>query len=448
MRLKELANTYNLTLESLQNLIHDFDIDLNFCFDNSLEVTEQFIQFVEKHIDFISRYAQDKSEMKDIPTMAKNIGVETAKIEDFFMQNGVPKEELANIRTNISSFQIHALLGGNYDFINEDIPDRTYKTDNLVGYSDLFFYQSDLLDPYINEEQIHLWGISKSAGIILYGPPGSGKIYWGKRIAKLIGYEFVHVYKDYLLNSKKTNTSQFNSFLREKMNTPKTLLFIEKFDDLVGSGSKMYDSPESLELLNTIIRFIQKDSDKELVMVGSVEELASLDDEITAPGRFDLHIPIFLPSFDERSQLIYYHLTHELSEESPLLTILKNNKADNVEFWIPVANEMKLFSNTMIVDFTQSLKKRLYSLYRRNGKLDMAISLQMLTASLNEGRSKMNVNYMDKVRKFFMEAKRNTEYEFPRRFLEMQHELESFIKKEEPIRKIGFETQKEKGEQS
>lgn len=448
MRLKELANQYDITLESLQNLIHDFDIDLNFCFDNSFEVKDQFVRFVEKHLDFIKRYAQDKSEMKNIEQIAKIIQVDKSKIEEFFVQNGVPQEELANIKTNISSFQIHAMLGGNYDFINADIPEKTYKTDDLVGYSDLFFYQADLLDPFINEEQIHMWGISKSAGIILYGPPGSGKIYWGKRIANLIGYEFVHVYKDYLLNSKKTNTAQFNSFLREKMNTPKTLLFIEKFDDLVGKNTNFTDSPESLELMNTIIRFIQKDSDKELLMVGSVEELSSLDDEITAPGRFDLHIPIFLPSFEERSQLIYYHLTHQLSEDSPLLAILRHNKADNVEFWIPVANEMKLFSNTMIVDFTQSLKKRLYSLYRRNGKLDMQLSLPMIMASLNEGRSKMNQSYMDKVRKFFIEAKRNNEYEFPRRFLEMQHELESFVKKEEPIRKIGFETKNEKKENS
>src|SRR5690606_3337968 len=159
MRLKELANQYDITLESLQNLIHDFDIDLNFCFDNSFEVKDQFVRFVEKHLDFIKRYAQDKSEMKNIEQIAKIIQVDKSKIEEFFVQNGVPQEELANIKTNISSFQIHAMLGGNYDFINADIPEKTYKTDDLVGYSDLFFYQADLLDPFINEEQIHMWGI-------------------------------------------------------------------------------------------------------------------------------------------------------------------------------------------------------------------------------------------------------------------------------------------------
>jgi hypothetical protein len=40
-----------------------------------------------------------------------------------------------------------------------------------------------------------------------------------------------------------------------------------------------------------------------------------------------------------------------------LYKILKNNKADKVPFWHDIASQWKVFSNTMLIDFTQSKKK-------------------------------------------------------------------------------------------
>ncbi len=444
MRLKDLATKYALPLESLQFLIHDFGIDLNFCFNEKFRVSEEFEAFVHKHLDFITRYAKDKSEVKDIKAIASAIGLSEAEVAQFFLKNGVPEEQLPLIQTNISSFQIHLLLGGDYSFLLNDLPPQKFETGSLVGYADLFFYHTDMLDPFINEEQVKLWGISKPAGIILYGPPGSGKIFWARRIAELIGYEFVHVFKDYLINTTRTNSHQFTSYLRSKMNQPKTLLFIENFEDLLSRDHPSYTSPEAAELINNIFRHIQNDLEHDLVIVGAVETLSKLHEEITAPGRFDLQIPVFPPTSEERPQLIHLHLTHQLVENSPLLEILKSNQADNPGYWRTISAEMKLFSNTMLIDFTQILKKRLYGIYRRNDQKPIQITPPILIASLNEVRAKLTPEYLKRCYTFFREAKQNVEMDFPHRFLELQHELDFYMKKRDPIEKIGFKTKSEK----
>lgn len=444
MRLKQFANKYDLSLESLQYLIHDFGIDLNFCFTETFEISGQFEEFVVKHLDFIRQYADDKAKIKSIDEIADAIAVEPSKVAAFFEQNGVKEADLPNIRTNISSYQIHLLLGGNYDFIFKDIPDHRFETNALIGYADLFFYCLDMLDPFINEDQIKLWGISKPAGILLYGPPGAGKIFWAKRIAGMIGYEFVHVYKDYLLNTTSSDSLNFNNFVRQQLEKPRTLLFIENFEQLWNHESTAYGSDDAMELVNTIVRFLQKDGERELVIVGSVEELSQLSDEVTAPGRFDLHIPVFPPSAEERAQLIHYHLTHDLVENSPLLAILEANNANSPAFWGSVAAEMRLFSNTMLIDFTQTLKKRLYAIYRRKNELEVTISPQIIQACLNEARAKLNSDYLSRSLVFIREAKSNVALEFPQRFLEMEYEIESYIKKEPTMPKIGFETRAER----
>lgn len=444
MRLREFARKYDLSLESLQYLIHDFGIDLNFCFTDQFVVSPEFELFVLKHLDFIRKYAEDKGKVKTVDMIAETIQVDKKKVADFFLQNGVKESDLPHIKTNISSYQIHLMMGGNYDFIIKDLPEHRFATNSLIGYADLFFYSLDMLDPFINEDQIKLWGISKPAGIILYGPPGSGKIFWAKRIANMIGYEFVHVYKDFLLQNAKTDSKNLNKFLKQQMEQPRKLLFIENFESLWDEENKLFSAPETMELVNTILRYLQNSPKREMVIVGSVEVLSSLGDEITAPGRFDLHIPVFLPSADERALLIHYHLIHDLAEESPLLAILKSNKADNPGFWGGVVAEMKLFSNTMLIDFTQALKKRLYAQYRRKNQTDIAITPPLLYACLNEAKAKLTESYLRSCHTFIQEAKQNVAMEFPQRFMEMEYEFDSYRKKEEPIRKIGFETKAER----
>lgn len=446
MRLRAFANKYELSLESLQYFVHDFGIDLNFLFTDKHVVSQEFEDFLIKHLDFIRKYTADKIELKSIDQIADTIGVKKEEVADFFLKNGVSETDLPQVRTNISSFQIHMMMGGKYDFIIQDIPQHRFQTNDLIGYADVFFYALDLLDPFINEDQIKLWGISKPAGIILHGPPGSGKIFWAKKLADMIGYNFIHVYNDFLVNTVKVDRKQFSEFLKQQMEKPKTMLYIENFEGLWLREGTAYSIPETMDLVNTILRFIQKEGKNELVIAGGVEQVSKLDDEITAPGRFDLHIPIFPPSHDERAQLIHYHLINDLVPDSPLLAILKANKADHPSFWMPVAAEMRLFSNTMLIDFTQSLKKRLYSIFRRTNKLDFSITTQILQACFNEAKAKLTQEYLQSCYIFIQEAKQNVAMEFPQRIMELEHEFSTYMKKEEPIRKIGFETSAERSQ--
>lgn len=439
MKLKDLSKQLGISLESLQNFIYDFNIDLGFCIDETFQVTENFKNFTLKNSDFLKKYAEDHSKEKTVAQIAKTIKVSEQKVIDFFVSNGIPKEVAATLKTNISSYLIHIYIGGTYDFIEEAFPETdNYATKRLVGYTDLYFYLNDMLDPFINIDQSKTWGISKPAGIILYGPPGSGKIFWANQIAQMIGYEFVHVYKDYLAVNIKSAKNAFTHFINSKIQQPKTMLFIDSFDELINKNGEQSYYPENIDLINAILRQTQKDIHKELLIVGSAEILNLINDEILAPGRFDMQIPIFPPNADERAQLIIYHLTQNLEEKSPLLAILKKHNALCKSFWDPIANQMRLFSNTMVIDFTQSLKKRLYALHRKDETKNIELTEKVLMASFNEAKAKLTGEYLKKCALFLMEVKQNLGQDFPHRILEMESDLESYQAKKTPINKIGF----------
>lgn len=437
MQLKELANQLNISLESLQNFIFDFGIPLTFSMDKDLKLRDAFLKFTTKHQDFIKKYAEDRNKEKNIEHIAQELNLPNEEIKDFFTKNGVPEEKLEEVKTTISSYVIHQYIGGSYDFIYNDLPE-TIEEDGLIGYTDMFFYITDMLDPFTNCDQKSMWGITKPMGIILYGPPGSGKTFWAQKIAQMIGYEFTHVYKDYLLSTPSTHTSHFTQFLKSKINHPKTLLFIDDFEQLMNKDGEFAQSPESIELVNSVARLLQKDNMQELVLVGSVETLSLLNDEITAPRRFDLHLPIFPPNVDERTDLILNNLILGLDEKSPLLNILKKNNAVTRNFWNPISQEMKLFSNTMIIDFTQSIKKRIYAIYRKDENKEILLSPQLISSAFNESKMKYSAEYIKSCQTFVNEVKQNNHLEFAQRIMELEHELFHFVKKEEKINKIGF----------
>ena len=437
MQLKELANELNISLENLQNFIYDFGIPLSFCMDDRLKISQPFIDFIKKHDSFLKKYVADRQQLKSVTDIAKNLNIEENMVKDFFVKNGVPEDKLSEIKTHISSFLIHQYIGGNYDFIYQDLPVQV-EHNGLIGYPDLYFYTTDMLDPFLNADQKKMWGITKPMGIVLYGPPGSGKTFWAQKIAQMIGYDFIHIFKDYLMSTPSNHSSHFSHFLKSKLNQPKTLLFIDDFDELMSSNSKFQHSDESIELVNSIARLIQKDNSKELVIVGSAEILSVLDEEITSPGRFDLHIPVFPPNVDERIDLILYNLIKGLDETSPLLHILQKSNALNKQFWAEYSKDMRLFSNTMIIDFTQSIKKRLYSIFRKDEKKEIILTPQIILAAYNEAKTKLTTDYIKKCQVFLLEAKQNNEQEFTQRLMEIEHEIFHFIKKDEKINKIGF----------
>lgn len=447
MKLKELANQLGISLESLQNFIYDFNIDIGFSMDEQFNVTEVFQQFALKNVDFLKKYAEDHAKEKTLAEIAQTINVKEEDVLKFFVSNGIPEEAAKNIKTNLSSYLIHLYIGGEYPFIDEAFPElETYANKSLVGYVDLFFYLNDMLDPFLNKDQLQTWGISKPAGIVLYGPPGSGKIFWARKMAQMIGYEFVHVFKDYLAGNLKTTKNSFSHFLSTKMQHPKTMLFIDALDELLSSTNDQKFLPENLELINTILRHTQKDVHQELLIVGSAEILNLFNDEVLAPGRFDMQIPIFPPNFDERTQLILYHLTKDLIDSSPLLAILNKNNALNKSFWEPISEQMKLFSNTMIIDFTQSLKKRLYALYRKDEKKNIELTEKILFAAFNEAKAKLTSDYLKRCAIFIVEAKQNVGQDFPHRILELESDLEFYQAKKAPINKIGFKKSNEETE--
>lgn len=448
MKLIELAQELDVSAEAIKQFIQDFDLELANCISTNFEVKEDFEKFAREHIDFLRRYEKDLDKAKTPGQIAEKINQPQEKVEEAMKEINPNIFDNGFFKSSVSSYGIDNKLGGNYQFVYNYFGNTTsLQKRDFIGYRDLFFYISAVLEPFLNPQQIKDWGIHKPAGIVLYGPPGSGKIFWAKKIAEIIGYQFKEVKKHYLgtsfVDGSKTH---FNDFLVTAMKQDKVLLFLDDFDTIM-----MARKPENnvaacnLETQEVILHHISKFEQEDVLMVGSANSISDIDEEIMAPGRFDVLIPIFPPNKAERAEIILYAMTRNLEKTSLLYKILKNNKADQIPFWDEVASKMKVFSNTMLIDFTQSLKKRIKYLYYKTKNENLKIDKNVLDGALRDAAGKLTGEYLDQIASFLKDVIINSSDQFQYRIHSLKTELDAYRIVEEPRRAIGFQHNEEEG---
>ncbi|MCW3161211.1 ATP-binding protein [Chryseobacterium oryctis] len=442
MKLIELAKELQVSVEAIKRFIQDFDIELVECISTNFEVKEDFEKFARENVDFLRLYEKDLDKNKTVEQIAETINKPKEKVEEAIKESNPNIFDNGFFRSSISSYGIDNKLGGNYQFVYDYFGNKTsLQYRDFIGYRDLFFYTSSVLEPFLNPQQIKDWGINKPAGIILYGPPGSGKIFWANKIAEIIGYQFKEVKKHYLgVSYIDGNKTDFNDFLITMMKSDEVLLFLDDFDEIMKERNPEAELvSRNIETKELILHHIGKFEQEDVLMVGSANSVSEIDEEVLAPGRFDVMIPIFPPNAAERSEIILFAMTRNLEKDSLLYKILKNNKADKVPFWHEVSSQMKVFSNTMLIDFTQSLKKRIKNLYQKTRNENLKIDQSLLNGALRDASSKLTEEYLDQIARFLNDVIINNLDEFRFRVQALKKELDSYRIEEEPQRVIGFQ---------
>lgn len=440
MKLAALAKELNISTESFIKFIQDFDLELSECLTTNFDVKPDFVKFARENSTFLKKYEEDLDQDKSLEDISENIKEPTSKIAAIIKREKPEIYDNGFYKSSVSSYGIHNKLGGNYQFVYNYFGKKSSLTKrDFIGYRDLFFYISKTIEPFKNETTLTDWGINKPAGIILYGPPGSGKIFWAHKISEMIDYQFTEVKKYYygtsFIDGKERS---FNDFLLQTMKVNKTLLLMEDFDSMMNDNAEKSSSSCDEETKEIILHHISHFQEEELLIIGSANSLFDIDKEIRAPGRFDVVIPVFPPNLQERSELIIYNMAKNLAEDSLLLKILSFNNADKLPFWTEVSAKMKVFSNTMVVDFTQSLKKRIRNIYLKDHSENVKIDKTLLDSALRDASAKLTEEYLTQVAQFIQDVSLNNYDDFPLRIEALKNELEKYKVVEPPQKTIGF----------
>jgi transitional endoplasmic reticulum ATPase len=439
---------YNL--EQLAILLEVYQVTIiRFCkvfelnFENQIELKiepksryvlkNDFVEFMFGIKGFVKAFSIDFYTSKTPEYISELINVDIEVVKDFLMYNPPNLCLVNNGYNEYSSYEIAYKLGNKFSEYNFDKLRNRYQISNnnygVVGYIDVLSSIKDQLSPIINPSGNYEWGLNNPGGILLFGPPGCGKTYWASIIAKMLNYDFQEIPRS-VFGSSYVDGAMINlkNMLDEVKQRTKVVVFFDEFDSVASLRGNLNDSgSENTKIVNTLLQEIPKLIQHEIVIVGATNFIDYIDPAVVRPGRFDLKIPIFPPSPNEKIELILYHLLNGLPQYSMLIEILKINNMMQLDFWTEYSELMNLFSNSLIIDFTQLIKRKIKNNYQEN-KITK-VEKEFILNSLNQVTAKITQNDIETYSQFYNEVKSLDTNIYSQRLEYLYKELELIQKK-------------------
>ncbi|MDD5096502.1 MAG: AAA family ATPase [Candidatus ainarchaeum sp.] len=184
---------------------------------------------------------------------------------------------------------------------------------DVGGYEDVKKELKDsIITPLQERELADAYGLKPPSGILLFGPPGTGKTMLMRAFSKELGYGFYYVKTSEIL-SKWVGESEKNVseiFATARKSAP-AIIFFDELDAIGkkrGEGGMDEVGPR---VLSTLLQEIDgyKDDKKPVIVVGATNVPNKLDPALMRPGRFDKIIYMHLPDLEARKAIFRVHLS-------------------------------------------------------------------------------------------------------------------------------------------
>ena len=154
-------------------------------------------------------------------------------------------------------------------------------------------------------------GAKMPKGILLVGPPGTGKTMLAKAVAgesnvpffSISGSEFVEMFVG-------MGASKVRDLFKQAKEKAPCIVFIDEIDAIgqKRSGGQYGGNDEREQTLNQLLTEMDGfDDNSGVIILAATNRPESLDPALTRPGRFDRRVPVELPDLKGREEILKVH---------------------------------------------------------------------------------------------------------------------------------------------
>ena len=182
--------------------------------------------------------------------------------------------------------------------------------DDVAGEDEAKESLAEIVDYLHNPKKYTDVGASMPKGVLLVGPPGTGKTMLAKAVAgeanvpffSISGSEFVEMFVG-------MGASKVRDLFRQAKEKAPCIVFIDEIDAIGKKRDGQYGGNDEREqTLNQLLTEMDGfEGNNGVIILAATNRPESLDPALTRPGRFDRRVPVELPDLQGREAILKVH---------------------------------------------------------------------------------------------------------------------------------------------
>lgn len=261
-------------------------------------------------------------------TFAKNIEEKMSPIVSLLLTYGLPILIFFGLGQYLSKKMMSQMGGRNaMSFGNSNVRIYVPSTegihfDDVAGEEEAKESLKEIVDYLHNPKKYTDIGASMPKGILLVGPPGTGKTMLAKAVAgeagvpffSMSGSEFVEMFVG-------MGASKVRDLFKQAKEKAPCIVFIDEIDAIGKKrDGQIGGNDEREQTLNQLLTEMDGfEGNNGVIILAATNRPESLDPALTRPGRFDRRVPVELPDLIGREAILKVHAK-------------KIKVADNIDF--------------------------------------------------------------------------------------------------------------------
>ena len=185
------------------------------------------------------------------------------------------------------------------------------KFDDVAGEDEAKENLAEIVNYLHDPKQYQEIGASMPKGVLLVGPPGTGKTMLAKAVAGEADVPFFSISgSDFVEMFVGMGASKVRDLFKQAKEKAPCIVFIDEIDAIgqKRSGGAMGGNDEREQTLNQLLTEMDGfEGNSGVMILAATNRPESLDPALTRPGRFDRRVPVELPDLKGREAILKVH---------------------------------------------------------------------------------------------------------------------------------------------
>ena len=249
----------------------------------------------------------------------------------------------------------------------DDSPDMDYE--DIGGLEEQIREVIETVEqPLVNAEQFREVGIDPPSGVLLHGPPGTGKTMLAKAVANETDATFIKMAGSELVQKFIGEGARLVRDLFELASEHEpAVIFIDEIDAIAAKRTESKTSGDA-EVQRTMMQLLSEmdgfEDRGDIRIIAATNRFDMLDRAILRPGRFDRLIEVPMPDWDGRKRILEIHTREmNLDDDVELATLASDTEGFSGAELASLSTEAGMFAirdertEVRMSDFRDALQK-------------------------------------------------------------------------------------------